>query len=103
MAIARYGLRVAGLRGEHLKNSILKLPLKLFYLATRNAQHAASHTTRSKNQVVDFGTGPTPGQTTNFSFIHLAEKSSPIAVPVFILFGSLHNCRSGDKERLTPQ
>jgi len=38
MAITRYGLRVAGLRGEDLKNSILKLPLKPFYLATRNAQ-----------------------------------------------------------------
>ena len=45
MVGTRYGLRVAGLRGEDLKNSILKLPLKLFYLATRNAQHATSHTT----------------------------------------------------------
>ena len=33
-------LRVTGLRGEDLKNSILKLPLNLFYLATRNTQRA---------------------------------------------------------------
>jgi hypothetical protein len=31
-------LLIPRLRGEDLKNSILKLPLKLFYLATRNAQ-----------------------------------------------------------------
>ena len=48
-------LRVAGLRGEDLKNSIPKLPLKLFYLATRNTHHATSHTTMSKNQVVNLG------------------------------------------------
>jgi hypothetical protein len=51
MAGTRYGLRVAGLRGEDLKKLYTKIISKA--LLPRNSQRAASHITMSKNQVVD--------------------------------------------------
>jgi hypothetical protein len=44
--VTSYGLRVYGV--EHLKRFIKKLPIKLLYLA-------ASRTTGSEKQVLDFG------------------------------------------------
>jgi hypothetical protein len=52
MARTRYELRVYEV--EHLKSFTQKLLIKLFHHVTRKTQHATSHTTRSKNQVVDF-------------------------------------------------